>query len=87
MRETLIKAVVSHAQGHVNKHLANIEVYLTNPAGVGEHPDIIEAIEMELEQVAKYDDQIEMIKKYGRTIFHRESFKLKSDQLKLNLSL
>ena len=64
MRETLIKAVVSHAQGHINKHLANIEVYLTNPAGVGEHPDIIEAIEMELEQVAKYDDQIEMIKKY-----------------------
>ena len=64
MRETLIKAVVSHAQGHINKHLANIEVYLTNPAGIGEHSDIIEAIEMELEQVAKYDDQIEMIKKY-----------------------
>ena len=64
MRETLIKAVVSHAQGHINKHLANIEVYLTNPAGIGEHSDIMEAIEMELEQVAKYDDQIEMIKKY-----------------------
>ena len=64
MRETLMKAVVSHAQGHINKHLANIEVYMTNPAGIGEHSDIIEAIEMELEQVAKYDDQIEMIKKY-----------------------
>ena len=64
MRETLIKAVVSHAQGHINKHLANIEVYMTNPAGIGEHSDIIEAIEIELEQVAKYDDQIEMIKKY-----------------------
>jgi hypothetical protein len=64
MRETLIKAVVSHAQGHINKHLANIEVYMTNPAGIGEHSDIIEAIEMELEQVAKYDDQVEMIKKY-----------------------
>ena len=64
MRETLIKALVSHAQGHINKHLANIEVYLTHPVGVGEHPDIIEAIKMELEQVAKYDDQIEMIKKY-----------------------
>ena len=55
---------MSHAQGHINKHLANIEVYMNNPVGVGEHPDIIEAIEMELEQVAKYDDQIEMIKKY-----------------------
>ena len=64
MRETLIKAVVSHAQGHINKHLANIEVYMSNPAGIGEHSDIIEAIEIELEQVAKYDDQIEMIKKY-----------------------
>ena len=64
MRETLIKALVSHAQGHINKHLANIEVYLTHPVGVGEHPDIMEAIETELEQVAKYDDQIEMIKKY-----------------------
>ncbi len=64
MRETYLKAAVSHAQGHINKHLANIEVYMNNPVGVGEHPDIIEAIEMELEQVAKYDDQVEMIKKY-----------------------
>ena len=64
MREMIVKALVSHAQGHINKHLANIEVYLTNPVGVGEHPDIMEAIETELEQVAKYDDQIEMIKKY-----------------------
>ena len=64
MRETIIKALISHAQGDIEKHKANIEIYLTNPAGIGEHSDIMEAIEMELEQVAKYDDQIEMIKKY-----------------------
>jgi len=64
MRDTLIRAALSHAQGHINKHLANIEVYMEHPVGVGEHSDIMEAIEMELEQVAKYDDQIEMIKKY-----------------------
>ena len=64
MRETLIKAALSHAQGHINKHLANIEVYMERPVGVGEHSDIMEAIEHELEEVAKYDDQIEMIKKY-----------------------
>ncbi len=29
---------------------------------------------------------IEMIRKHGKTIFHRKSFKLKSDQLKLSLS-
>lgn len=64
MREMIVKALVSHAQGHINKHLANIEVYMERPVGVGEHSDIMDSIEKELEEVAKYDDQIEMIKKY-----------------------
>lgn len=64
MKETLIKAVISHAQGHINKHLANIEIYLNNPVGVGEHSEVMEEIEKQLEEVAKYDDQISMIKKY-----------------------
>lgn len=64
MREILLKAFKSHAKGHIDKHLANVEVYLNNPVGVGEHPDIIEAIEMELKQVAEYDDLLEMVEKY-----------------------
>ena len=64
MREKIIKALKSHAQGHIDKHLSNVEVYLSNPVGVGEHPDIIEAIEIELEQVAKYQDQLDIIEKY-----------------------
>lgn len=64
MRQTLINAFKSHAQGHVDKHVANVEVYLQNPAGIGEHSDIIEAIEIEMKQIAEYDDQLEMMKKY-----------------------
>jgi len=64
MRKKILSAIKSHAQGHVDKHLANIEVYLNNPVGVGEHPDIIEAIEEELEQVAKYQDQLDILEKY-----------------------
>ena len=64
MREILIKAFLSHAQGHIDKHIANVEVYMHNAAGVGEHPDIIEAIEMELDEVAKYHDLKEMMVKY-----------------------
>ena len=67
MREKLLEAFVSHAKGHVDKHIANIEVYLHNPAGIGEHPDIIEAIETEMKQVAEYDDMLEMVKKYFNT--------------------
>jgi hypothetical protein len=42
----------------------NVEVYLSNAAGVGEHPDILEAVEKELEVIAKYHDQLEVIEKY-----------------------
>ena len=64
MRKTLVEALKSHARGHIDKHLANIEVYLQNAAGVGEHPDVLDAVEKELEVIAKYDDQLEVIKKY-----------------------
>ena len=64
MREQLIKALLAHAQGDIQNHDANVEVYLTNPAGIGEHSNIVEAIEQELDMIAKYQDQIDIIHKY-----------------------
>lgn len=63
-RENAIQALVDHAKGHIAKHVMNVEVYLSNAAGIGEHPDILESIEQELEIVAKYHDQLEVIEKY-----------------------
>ena len=64
LREQLIDASRTHFEGHIQKHRANIEVYLKNPAGIGEHPDIMEAIESERSQMAEYDDKLEMLDKY-----------------------
>ena len=64
MKEQLLKALLAHAQGDIQKHVANVEVYLTNPAGIGEHSNIVEAIEQELNEIAKYQDQIDVIQKY-----------------------
>ena len=64
MREQLIKSLLAHAQGDIAKHKANIEVYLANPVGIGEHSNIVEAIEGELDMIAKYQYQIEIINKY-----------------------
>ena len=64
MRDQIIKALLAHAQGDIAKHKANVEIYLTNPAGIGEHSDIMEAIETELNMIAKYQDQIDVIQKY-----------------------
>ena len=64
MREQLLRALLAHAQGDIAKHKANIEVYLANPVGIGEHSNIVEAIEGELDMIAKYQDQIDIINKY-----------------------
>ena len=64
MREQLIKAVLAHATGEIEKHKANVNVYLEHPMGIGEHSDITEAIQTELDKIARYHDQIEVIKTY-----------------------
>ncbi len=64
MREQLLKAVLAHATGEIEKHKANVNVYLEHPMGIGEHSDITEAIQTELDKIARYHDQIEVIKTY-----------------------
>ena len=64
MKEVLVNAIRSHLAGNINKHLANIHVYMNSTTGIGEHSDIVETIELELEQVANYHDKLEMLVKY-----------------------
>ena len=64
MREKMISALLAHAQGDIQKHKMNVEVYLTNPVGIGEHSNVMESIEEELNMIAKYEDQVSVIKKH-----------------------
>ena len=67
MRDQMIKALLAHAQGDIEKHKANVEIYLSNPAGIGEHSNVMEAVEEELNMIAKYQDQIDVIQKYFKS--------------------
>ena len=64
MRNQIISALLAHAQGDIQKHKMNVEVYLKNPVGIGEHSNVMEAIEEELNMIAKYEDQVSVIKKH-----------------------
>jgi hypothetical protein len=64
MKGEIKEAMIAHAMGHIKKHQINVEVYFKNPVGIGEHSDILEAIEKELNIIAEYNDQIEMLQKY-----------------------
>jgi hypothetical protein len=64
MRTEMLTALRSHAEAHIQKHKMNIEVFLNNPVGVGEHADIMDTIEKELNTIAEYMDQLEVLDKY-----------------------
>ena len=66
MREMLISAARTYYMGIINRHVANVEILLTNPVGIGEdsHQDIQAVIEIEMGKIADYHDKLEMLQKF-----------------------
>ena len=64
MREQLIKAARMHAEGEFERAKTNIMVYMNHSVGIGEHSDIVEAIQLELDKMASANDRIEMLDKF-----------------------
>ena len=62
--EAIIEAAKKQAEGEIAVHLANIQVYQTMPAGIGEHSDVTEAVISELDKLAAAEDRLSMIDKY-----------------------
>ena len=64
MREAMIEALKKHAEGHIEKHKANIEIYLQSPVGIGEHSDILGAMEVEINEIAQWDERLQVLERY-----------------------
>lgn len=60
----LLKALEAKLEGEVKVAKANIEVYMSNPVGIGEHPDLVGAVEEQLEKLAEADEKLETLRKY-----------------------
>ena len=59
MNAHLINALIKKLEGEIAIAEANVSVYLQNPAGIGEHSDIVESIETEIGKMAEAQDKIE----------------------------
>ena len=60
----LVKAARMHAEGELERAKTNIMVYMDQSVGIGEHSDIVEAIQEELDKMTAAKDRIEMLEKY-----------------------
>lgn len=58
MREIIVNALRLKYKGVIAEAQANIEIYLENPAGIGEHPEVLAAIDSELHKLAEARDKL-----------------------------
>ena len=64
MRKIILNALKNYYIGEISKHKANIEVFLENPVGVGEHPDVVETLSKEVMAVAEFEDALQVLDKH-----------------------
>ncbi len=64
LRERTLAALRANAEGNISKAKVNIEVYLHNPVGIGEHPDVLGAIQEQLDIIAHEEERIEVLEKH-----------------------
>ena len=64
LRNELLHASRVHFEAHIEKHRVNVENLLQNSVGIGEHSDVMDSIEKELEEMSKYHDLLEVLRVY-----------------------
>ena len=64
LREKTISALKNNAIGNISKAKVNVEVYLHNPVGIGEHPDVLGAIQEQLVIIAHEEERLEVLDKH-----------------------
>ena len=64
MDQYLIDALKIKYEAQMAEANANIQVYLSNPAGIGEHPDIIAAIDTQVEIYANAKEKLEVLDEF-----------------------
>ena len=42
----------------------NVEVYFKSPVGIGEHPDIMSAIQDQIDLIAKEQERLDVLERY-----------------------
>ena len=64
MRREMLEALKALAIWNIKKAKMNVEVYLANPVGIGERPDVLGAIQDQIDLIAKEEERLEVINKY-----------------------
>tara|TARA_B100000508_G_scaffold123414_1_gene106089 strand:+ start:143 stop:358 length:216 start_codon:yes stop_codon:yes gene_type:complete len=60
----IIDALRKKYEAEIAAAKANIDVYNKNPAGIGEHPDLVQAVDTEMVKLADAEDKLNTLNKH-----------------------
>ena len=60
----LLQALEAKYEAEVLKAKANIDVYVTSSGGIGEHPDIVEALDTQLQALADAEEKLSTLQSH-----------------------
>ena len=61
MKRRILDALKLKYRGEMEFHRMNIDIYLKNPVGIGEHPDVLGAIDTEVEALAAVTEKLQTL--------------------------
>lgn len=62
MRSHILHALEAKYEGDIAAAKANMEVYLSNPVGIGDHADLISAVDSQVCLIAEAQEKLLIVK-------------------------
>ena len=58
-KDVIVDALEKKYEAQMAQAEANVKVYMENPVGVGEHIDIVETVDKEMQKISKANEMLE----------------------------
>jgi hypothetical protein len=62
----IVDALVAKYRGEMAEAKANIKIYLENPVGIGEHPDVLAAIDTQIQAMANAQEKLDALATFSK---------------------
>ena len=64
IRSLILDALEKKYESDISKADATIKVYLENPVGIGEHPQIVDEVDKQISSICKAKEKLEELKNF-----------------------
>ena len=66
IKADIIDALRAKYRGEKAEARANINIYLDNPVGIGEHPDVLAAIDTQIQAMANAEEKLSILSSFDK---------------------